>query len=72
DPNWVARPRNAFIIFRSGGKRGLLSTLDKTMSKRAGDAWKLLSRAQKAHYKQLADQEKKEHALAHPGYRYRP
>ncbi|KAJ3788134.1 hypothetical protein GGU10DRAFT_307752 [Lentinula aff. detonsa] len=84
DPNWIARPRNAFIIFRCdyskrnarspgaiGGKRGL-PAVDKTMSKRAGDAWKLLSKAQRNHYKQLADQEKKEHALAHPGYRYRP
>ncbi|KAJ3880911.1 hypothetical protein F5051DRAFT_479105 [Lentinula edodes] len=83
DPNWVARPRNAFIIFRChyskqnarntgvGGKRGL-PPVDKTMSKRAGDAWKSLSKSRKNYYKQLADQEKKVHALAHPGYRYRP
>ncbi|KAJ4485370.1 hypothetical protein J3R30DRAFT_3401186 [Lentinula aciculospora] len=84
DPNWVARPKNAFIIFRCeyakknargtgtvGGKRGL-PPVDKTMSKRAGDEWKKLSKSQKFYYRQLADQEKRDHALAHPGYRYRP
>ncbi|KAF5382866.1 hypothetical protein D9757_007307 [Collybiopsis confluens] len=86
DPDWVARPRNAFIIFRceyakenargtqAGGsgahKRGV--PVDKTMSKRAGEAWKALSKTELEYYKQLAEEEKKEHAIAHPDYRYRP
>lgn len=78
DPNWVARPRNAFIIFRcafsrdnarGSGKRGVHA---ETMSRRAGNAWKSLSNAEKSHYEILAKHEKAQHALAHPEYKYRP
>ncbi|KAF9065171.1 high mobility group box domain-containing protein, partial [Rhodocollybia butyracea] len=72
------RPRNAFIIFRCqysrenarGAQAG--DSDRQTMSKRAGEAWKFLSSTEKDHYKELAEQEKNDHALAHPGYHYRP
>ncbi|KAE9386503.1 hypothetical protein BT96DRAFT_764701, partial [Gymnopus androsaceus JB14] len=80
----VARPRNAFIIFRceysknyargptSGGSSRRGQNVDTTMSKRAGVAWKSLSEDKQNHYKLLADKEKRDHARAHPGYRYQP
>ncbi|KAG6909589.1 hypothetical protein DXG01_016628 [Tephrocybe rancida] len=84
DPAWVARPRNAFIIFRCDysrkhtkeGKRvrrppGTVST-EKTLSKRAGEAWRLLSAQERKPYEERAEQEKEQHARMHPNYRYRP
>ncbi|KIK66074.1 hypothetical protein GYMLUDRAFT_122940, partial [Collybiopsis luxurians FD-317 M1] len=86
DPDWVARPRNAFIIFRcefakhnargaqasgSGGQRRGPSG-DETMSSRAGRAWRALSEVEHRYYRDLAVEEKIKHEEAHPGYRYRP
>uniref|UniRef100_A0A0W0F876 HMG box domain-containing protein n=2 Tax=Moniliophthora roreri TaxID=221103 RepID=A0A0W0F876_MONRR len=83
DPGWVARPRNAFFIFRCnfiqdhsrGGRKATVaspSTAEKTLSKRAGEAWRSLTPEEKARYSRLADEEKIQHAQKHPGYRYRP
>lgn len=84
DPTWVARPRNPFIIFRcdfsrehakdseTGAKRGAGASSDKTLSKRAGDAWHQLPDEEKNRYKILAEREKNEHARANPNYRFKP
>ncbi|KAF5386836.1 hypothetical protein D9615_002015 [Tricholomella constricta] len=83
DPAWVARPRNPFIIFRceysrehtKEGKRVRRppgSQTEKTLSKRAAEAWHQLSAEEKNRFKELADQEKEEHARLHPNYRFRP
>lgn len=83
DPSWVARPRNAFIIFRCeyarrhsklgrGVKRGTGPASEKSLSKRAGEAWHQLPREEKKRFKTLADQERSEHARLHPDYRFRP
>jgi HMG (high mobility group) box len=82
DPDWVPRPRNAFIIFRceysrkhardpsdSSDKSG---RSDKTLSKRAGEEWRRLSAAEREQYKILAEQEKAAHALQNPDYRFKP
>ncbi|KAK0455221.1 uncharacterized protein EV420DRAFT_589157 [Desarmillaria tabescens] len=79
----VARPRNAFILFRcdfvqehtkDGGRprRSAGGAPGKTVSKRAGEAWHLLSKEQRDHYHDLAEQEKLEHARRHPNYRFQP
>ncbi|PFH51546.1 hypothetical protein AMATHDRAFT_47060 [Amanita thiersii Skay4041] len=83
DPSWVARPRNAFIIFRCEYarlhsrmgkriKRGTGAPTEKSLSKRAAEAWHQLSREEKNQFKVLADQERDEHARLHPDYRFRP
>ncbi|KAK7036801.1 slightly ste11-like protein [Paramarasmius palmivorus] len=83
DPKWVARPRNSFFIFRCefirdhsrGGRLAATAepgAAEKTLSKRAGEAWGRLGEEQKNHYDQLALEEKKRHAEKHPDYRYRP
>jgi len=85
DPSWVPRPRNAFIIFRcefsrdyaaSNSKDSSGSTRhqhsDKTISKRAGEAWRRLSERERRSYKVLADLERQEHAKRNPNYRFRP
>lgn len=82
DPDWVPRPRNAFIIFRCEYSRkhardpsdssDRSSRSDKTLSKRAGEEWRRLSAAEREQYKFLAEQEKAAHALQNPDYRFKP
>ncbi|KAI0255319.1 hypothetical protein BJV78DRAFT_1330530 [Lactifluus subvellereus] len=78
DPDWVPRPRNAFIIFRCEYSRKHArdpsdsSDSDKTLSKRAGEEWRRLSAAEREQYKILAEQEKAAHALQNPDYRFKP
>lgn len=81
DPTWVPRPRNAFIIFRCNYTREHAArnsheadeqSLTKTLSRRAGEAWKKLPTAEKDKYKRLADREREEHARLYPHYRFRP
>ncbi|KAF8633354.1 hypothetical protein AX17_004526 [Amanita inopinata Kibby_2008] len=82
NPTWVARPRNAFIIFRCEyarrhsrmGKRVKRTgaPADKSLSKRAAEAWHQLSNGERDHFKTLAEQERIEHARMHPDYRFRP
>ncbi|KAL0578650.1 hypothetical protein V5O48_003350 [Marasmius crinis-equi] len=83
EPDWVPRPQNSFFIFRGefikkhqrgGSEAGTASpdTADKSLSRRAGDAWKRLSPEEKAEYGRRADAEKVRHAREHPDYRYRP
>lgn len=82
-PAWVARPRNAFIIFRCEyarkharqGKRVRHppgTNTEKTVSKLAAEAWHDLPAEKKDYYKDLAEQEKEQHAKIHPDYRFRP
>jgi len=82
DPDWVPRPRNAFIIFRCEYSRkhardpsdpsDKSSRGDKTLSKRAGEEWRRLSAAEREQYKMLAEQEKAAHAVQNPDYRFKP
>jgi hypothetical protein len=82
DPDWVPRPRNAFIIFRceysrkhardSNDTSDKPSRSDKTLSKRAAEEWRCLSTEEREQYKILAVQEKAAHALQNPDYRFKP
>ncbi|KAF8655834.1 hypothetical protein AX16_002918 [Volvariella volvacea WC 439] len=83
DPAWVARPRNPFIIFRCEysqthcreGKRIRRppgAPPEKSLSKRAAEAWYVLPEEEKMKYKELADIEREEHAKMYPQYRFRP
>ncbi|KAJ7491910.1 high mobility group box domain-containing protein, partial [Mycena latifolia] len=78
----IRRPKNPFIIFRSEFARlhhnprsrrgGVNPTPGRSVSRKAGDAWRLLSPKEKAHYQHLAELEKEQHARDHPNYQYRP
>ena len=82
DPDWVPRPRNAFIIFRCEYSRkhardshdtsDKSNRSDKTLSKRAAEEWRCLSAEEREQYKILAEQEKAAHALQNPDYRFKP
>ncbi|PPQ66032.1 hypothetical protein CVT26_010788 [Gymnopilus dilepis] len=83
DPNWVARPRNEFILFRCDyvrkhsreGKRARKAPgadPEKTLSKQAAEAWHHLSPEERLYWKERANGERNEHARRYPDYRYRP
>lgn len=77
----VPRPRNAFIIFRcdfthkylaNGGSERACDAEKKSLSKRAGEAWRNAKPETKLFYKGLADEERASHRISYPDYRFRP
>ncbi|KAK0186431.1 hypothetical protein F5146DRAFT_985758 [Armillaria mellea] len=75
DEPHIPRPWNCFMIFRSeyvALHKDTLEGKQNTGSQLAGAVWKQLPEERKDHYRALADHRKREHALAHPGYKYKP
>ncbi|EMD34332.1 hypothetical protein CERSUDRAFT_97591 [Gelatoporia subvermispora B] len=81
DAGYIPRPSNAFIIFRAEFSRknaqGTQSNSPaqrphETLSKRAGDAWRKLTPAEKHPYRVLAQKEALDHGRKYPDYVYRP
>ncbi|KAH9890534.1 hypothetical protein C8Q73DRAFT_792979 [Cubamyces lactineus] len=78
DPSWAPRPPNAFILFRRDyvekhkGENSVSDPKEKTLSKRAGDAWKALTADDKKPWFEKAKVEAMKHAAANPNYVYRP
>ncbi|XP_006454548.1 hypothetical protein AGABI2DRAFT_176060 [Agaricus bisporus var. bisporus H97] len=73
----VPRPRNAFMLFRSAfhRERRLLKSVEKDhrhISRIIGLCWAELSEAEKDVWRQKAELEKQQHALAYPDYRFKP
>ena len=82
----VPRPRNSFIIFRCSwiqeylrqqGSRMRTTTisgqsLEPSLSMRAATAWRQLSPVEKQPFEELAKQEREEHAIRYPFYRFSP
>ncbi|KAJ7191759.1 hypothetical protein GGX14DRAFT_578631 [Mycena pura] len=71
----VRRPRNSFMLFRSWcckenahGRTQPRANLNDSIRAQ----WKALSSEQREWWKARAEEEKKEHAARHPGYKYRP
>lgn len=81
DRDHVPRPRNSFIIFRcdftdkylaNGGSERESETENKSLSKRAGEAWRNEKPETRRYYQKLADEERARHRIEHPEYRFRP
>ncbi|RXW13770.1 hypothetical protein EST38_g12083 [Candolleomyces aberdarensis] len=78
--NRIPRPRNAFIIFRSyfNSRHAPLPSVDGTktnqneVSKQAAKEWKSMTPEQQKPFQEQAKQEKEEHHLLYPDYRYAP
>ncbi|KAJ3735832.1 hypothetical protein DFJ43DRAFT_759659 [Lentinula guzmanii] len=73
----IPRPRNAFILFRCDFVRQKkvpdhLEANHRNISRIVGSVWKKMSASQKAPWIAMANIEKKNHAEAHPGYKYHP
>ncbi|RPD58439.1 HMG-box, partial [Lentinus tigrinus ALCF2SS1-6] len=77
DPDYVPRPPNAFMIFRSElwSKEKIKATVERDhrqISRIAGQLWNQLSPAQRAPYHAKADEAKRLHAITYPNYKYTP
>jgi hypothetical protein len=71
----IPRPPNSFFCFRRRFAAEVMA-IDKRprtgMSGLAGEAWRALSKEEKAPWRAEALRIKKEHLLANPGYKYQP
>ncbi|KNZ78175.1 Repressor ROX1, partial [Termitomyces sp. J132] len=73
----IPRPRNAFMIFRSefwaGAKISKSVEHDhRHISRIVGHCWNQLTEEEKAVWRRRAEQEKIEHQIKYPGYRFSP
>jgi hypothetical protein len=73
----VARPRNAFILFRcdfvrQGKVPPTVERDHRNISRIAGNFWRHMSEADKSPWVRMAEREKAMHKKANPGYRYTP
>ncbi|KAI0757418.1 hypothetical protein C8Q80DRAFT_1265346 [Daedaleopsis nitida] len=77
DPDYVPRPPNAFMIFRSElwASEKIKKTVERDhrqISRIAGELWNNLSAGERIPYQVKAEEAKRLHALAHPDYKYTP
>lgn len=72
DADYVPRPKNAFIIFRSFFYRTCGGSDQNQISVDAGKAWRALPDEQKKPFQLAADREKQEHQVKFPYYTYAP
>ncbi|KAI4185310.1 MAG: hypothetical protein L6R41_004197 [Letrouitia leprolyta] len=75
DPK-VPRPRNAFILYRQHHQAHVVAQnpglANPEISKVIGDHWRQSAPEVKAHWKNLAEEEKIRHQRQYPDYRYQP
>ncbi|KAL8762180.1 MAG: hypothetical protein Q9184_001777 [Pyrenodesmia sp. 2 TL-2023] len=75
DPK-VPRPRNAFILYRQHHQAHVVAQhpglANPEISKVIGDHWRQSPPEVKAHWKNLAEEEKLRHQRQYPDYRYQP
>ncbi|KAF4621653.1 hypothetical protein D9613_012796 [Agrocybe pediades] len=73
DPEHIPRPRNAFIFFRSYFIDHLMPSgagQQHEISKRAGEAWRRLSKSEREPFVQHANMERELHKARYPDYVY--
>ncbi|KAG9099839.1 hypothetical protein FS749_000235 [Ceratobasidium sp. UAMH 11750] len=75
-PGHIPRPKNAFILYRSWYvKEGFLADVEndhREISRIVGRIWRELPDAERDIWRAKAEEEKREHALKHPNYKYSP
>ncbi|KAG9106582.1 hypothetical protein FRC07_008780 [Ceratobasidium sp. 392] len=82
-PGHIPRPKNAFILYRSWYvKQGFLNGIEasvytksndhREISRIVGRLWKEMSEKDRQTWRVNAEEEKKQHALKHPNYKYSP
>lgn len=75
--NHIPRPRNAFILFRTEfwTHKKITKAVEhdhRHISRIIGYCWKELPEDEKERWRRKADEEKREHALKYPEYRFAP
>nr|APB08806.1 mating type protein [Neofusicoccum eucalyptorum]APB08807.1 mating type protein [Neofusicoccum eucalyptorum]APB08808.1 mating type protein [Neofusicoccum eucalyptorum] len=73
---WIPRPMNCFILYRKEKHPSVVAANpgvhNNEIAKTIGRMWKAETRATKELYKAKAEQLSKDHAAAHPHYRFAP
>mmetsp|Transcript_17231 Transcript_17231/g.28316 ORF Transcript_17231/g.28316 Transcript_17231/m.28316 type:complete len:702 (-) Transcript_17231:678-2783(-) len=68
------RPQNAFILFSNHARQALRATHRTTsnmeLSRMLGHQWKLLDKASRQYFEELAEETRREFKIAHPDYKY--
>ncbi|KAK0473891.1 hypothetical protein IW261DRAFT_659370 [Armillaria novae-zelandiae] len=80
NPDYVGRPSNPWILFRSNGVVELKKRLEgtgnrydsKKFSQELGKHWNSLPKAQQEPYRVMALEAAENHRLLHPNYKYQP
>ncbi|KAF8063201.1 hypothetical protein FPV67DRAFT_232640 [Lyophyllum atratum] len=70
--DYVPRPKNAFILYRSHFYKTLGGDDQNQISVAAGKAWKALCDEEKLPFQLMAEKEKRDHQLEFPHYTYTP
>ncbi|KAJ5482674.1 hypothetical protein N7539_006120 [Penicillium diatomitis] len=72
----IPRPMNSFMLYRSAYIARIKSMLgrncNQNVSRVAGLSWKAESKEVRAHFEKLAIIERQNHAISHPGYKFKP
>ncbi|EPS33544.1 hypothetical protein PDE_08506 [Penicillium oxalicum 114-2] len=72
----IPRPMNSFMLYRSAYIARIKALLGKNcnqnVSRVAGLSWKAESKEIRAHFENLAVVERQNHAISHPGYKFKP
>jgi len=72
NPDYIPRPRNAFIIFRADRSKKYQGRTAGDISQLVAAEWKSLSADVRARYERQADEEKQRHKVLYPHYRFQP
>ncbi|KAG0013379.1 hypothetical protein BGZ81_001055 [Podila clonocystis] len=68
----VPRPPNSFLIYRKEHAKKFAGLVATELSTKLAMAWKKETPERQAHYAELAERAKQEHALKFPGYKFTP
>ena len=71
-PDYIRRPRNAFIIFRADRSKEYQGRTAGDISQLVAAEWKVLAADVRARYERQADEEKQRHKALYPHYRFQP
>ncbi|KAF8589671.1 hypothetical protein K439DRAFT_1287161, partial [Ramaria rubella] len=73
---YIRRPPNSFMLFRkhfvANRPEGFNTPENTTLSKQAGDTWRLLPFSEKKKWAKKAHDISVEHARKNPNWKYRP
>jgi hypothetical protein len=72
NPDYIPRPRNAFIIFRADRSKRYQGRTAGDISQLVAAEWKSLAGDVRARYERQADAEKQRHKVLYPHYRFQP
>ncbi|KAG0205180.1 Transcription factor Sox-2 [Mortierella sp. GBA30] len=68
----IPRPPNSFLIYRKEHAAKYAGLVATELSTKLAQAWKKETPERRAHYANLAEKAKQDHAIQHPNYKFKP